>query len=97
VFVAGHVTASMGNRDIILSRHGTGGNTVWQRRFVPEDGFAADELATAIAARGTNVYVAGVTTGTNGNQDILTLKYRDSGELEWTAHFDRAGPYGDRA
>ncbi len=95
VFVVGHVMNSSRHYDLLLSRHGAGGDLIWQRRFTPADGATADELATAIVAQGTNVYVAGVVTGSNGNPDILTLKYRDSGELEWAARFDRGGPYGD--
>src|SRR4051812_44526914 len=70
--------------DILISRRNSSGALAWERRYEPPEGPFADELAFGIVAHGTNVYVAGSITSTNGDSpDFLTLKYRDTGELEW--------------
>lgn len=94
VFLAGHVRLPGMDHDILVSRHNTAGTMVWQRRFEPAGG-GGDEMAMAIVAQGTNIYVTGTTTSTNGGQDFLTLKYDDTGVLEWSARFDGAGHFTD--
>ena len=95
VFLAGHVRFPGMDHDILVTRHNTAGTMVWQRRFEPAGGPGDDEMATAVVAQGTNIYVAGTTTSTNGGQDFLTLKYDDTGALEWAARFDGAGHFTD--
>ncbi|HKQ40568.1 MAG TPA: hypothetical protein VJ063_21035, partial [Verrucomicrobiae bacterium] len=76
--------------DILVARRNSSGALVWERRYEPPEGPPSDELAFAIVAHGTNVYVAGSITTTNGGSpDFLTLKYRDTGELEWVVRLDR--------
>src|SRR6185436_6421842 len=75
------------------------GAPVWERYFEPMDGSSGNERALNIVARGTNVYVAGSITSTtgNGSPDFLTVKYRDTGELEWAARLDGPGLNNDGA
>jgi hypothetical protein len=97
VFVAGIISSPGQDGEILVSRHDTAGSLVWQQRFEPTFAGAAGGYVTAIAARGTNIYVAGSITTTNTGQDFLTLKYRDTGELEWAVRFDGGGRFTDIA
>ena len=47
----------------------------------------ASEMPVDILARGTNLYVAASIRGTDGNQDFLTLKYQDTGTLQWAVRY----------
>jgi hypothetical protein len=95
VFVAGQVRTFGYNHDLVISRRNPSGAAVWQKSYEPEEGWSADESPIDIVARGTNVYVAGTITSVGGSQDFLTLKYRDTGTLEWAARWDGAGHSGD--
>ena len=81
------------NRDILITRRSSSGALVWQRTYQPPEGPSASESAIGLVARGTNVYVAGTITLTNGRTDFLILKYRDNGDLEWAARSEGRG-YG---
>jgi hypothetical protein len=73
--------------DIIVSRHDPNGVLVWRTHYEPEEDPSANDVALEIVAHGTNVYVAGTSTSSNGTQRVLTLKYRDDGELEWARYY----------
>ncbi|MBC8097321.1 MAG: hypothetical protein H7Y43_16065, partial [Akkermansiaceae bacterium] len=99
VFVAGNFRppgASYYNRDIVVSRYDSNGVRLWQRSYEPPEGPSAHEWTGGIAALGTNVYVVGTISSSN-TQDFLTLKYRDTGELEWAARLDGDGHSTDYA
>ncbi len=81
-------------RDILITRRSPSGAPVWQRTYQPPEGPSASEYSSGIVARGTNVYVAASINTSNGI-DFLTLKYRDTGELEWAARGDGPGNYGN--
>ena len=80
-------------RDILITRRSSSGTLVWQRSYEPPEGPSANEYPSGIVAHGTNIYVAGSITTTNGRTDFLTLKYRDTGELEWVARSERPVSY----
>jgi len=96
VFVSGSTRHQVGwNHDIVVSRYSVSGTLSWQTRYESEEGSAPNDVALGTVAQGTNVYVAGTTTGTNGVQRFLTLKYGDNGELQWARYY--GGPaYIDR-
>src|SRR5262245_19130612 len=96
VFVAGYASTAGYNYDIWVSRYDGAGALVWQKRFEPSGGPPVNELATAIVSRGTNLYVTGTTASAAGDRDFLTLKYRETGEVEWAVSFDGAGHAGDQ-
>jgi hypothetical protein len=82
-------------RDILITRRSaSSGAPVWERRYEPPEGPSASEYASGIIARGANVYVIGGITTTNGRTDFLTLKYSDTGGLEWVSRWPSPGSYG---
>ena len=91
VFVVGQANRSNVNYDIVVSRYDSSGNQLWKSVFEPEDGPAGHERAAGIVVWGTDVYVAGMTTGGGGSQDFLTLKYNSTGQLQWADRLDGAG------
>ena len=98
-FVARYVRRTDSTFDIVISRRSPGGILLWERQYEPPDGSSSDERVFGIVAHGTNVYLTGSITGPtdNGHPDFLTLKYRDTGELEWAARFNGPGQYNDSA
>jgi len=81
-------------RDILIARYSSSGAMVWKRSYEPPQGPSGYESAIGVVAHGTNVYVAGTTSSTNGHgANFLTLKYRDTGELEWAARWEGLGGY----
>ena len=98
VFLAGYFrSGGYYLHDVLITRRSSSGALVWERRYEPPEGPSANETASAIVVHGTNVYVAGHIMSTNGAIDFLTLKYRDSGELEWAVRLDGPGHNNDGA
>lgn len=98
VFVLGQTRPSGVSyiHDIVLSRYNSNGVRLWQSVYQPPEGPTANEVTGGIAARGTNVYVAATISSSN-TQDFLTLKYRNTGQLEWAARLDGDGHSSDHA
>ena len=98
VFVAGQARppGANYNHDIVVSRYDSNGVRLWQRIYEPLEGPTANESMGGIAAGGTNVYVAATISSSN-TQDFLTLKYRNTGQLEWAARLDGDGHSTDHA
>ena len=80
-------------RDLLITRRSPSGALVWERTYQPPEGPSANESASGIVVHGTNVYVAGSITTTNGYTEWLTLKYRDTGQLEWAVRWPSPGSY----
>jgi hypothetical protein len=97
VFLAGSVRRADYIHDVFVTRRSATGALVWQKVYEPAEGPSGNEQALGVVARGTNVYVTGAITTEIGTQDFLTLKYRDTGELEWAARWDGPGHSSDLA
>ncbi len=95
IFVAAHESAPHVPYDLIVRRHDANGNLVWERRYEPSDHRTTAEYASGIAVAGSNIYVISHASNTNGDYDILTLKYRDNGDLEWVRRFGGVEQYSD--
>ena len=98
VFLAGQIARPGVNYDIVISRRSPTGTLVWEKLYEPIEGTAGNERASGIVARGTNVYVTGsITSAGSVSPDFLTLKYRDTGELEWAVRTEGPGSHNDSA
>lgn len=84
--------------DIEITRRSSSGAVVWERRYEAPGGPSGSESAFGMVVHGTNIFITGSITTTNGpSPDFLTLKYRDTGELEWAARTDGPGQNNDSA
>jgi len=98
VFLVGQVVRPGVNYDIVISRRSPTGTLVWEKQYEPMEGTSGNERAFGIVAHGTNVYATGsITSAGSGSPDFLTLKYRDTGELEWAARTEGPGYHNDSA
>ncbi len=80
---------SAGGLDAFLRKYDGAGNEAWTRQF----GSSTDDLAYAVAADGSGLYIAGYTVGalpgqTNaGGTDVFLRKYDGAGNVLWTHQF----------
>ncbi len=72
VYVCGR-SAELGSTDYVTICYGADGTEKWKMNYNgPASG---TDIGTAIAVRGSSVYVTGYSTGTTGNYDYATIKY----------------------
>lgn len=92
VYVTGWSTSNDKGTDYVTIKYDAAGKAVWLNRF---DGAGHDDKAVALAydrtALGMNFYVTGWSLNEEGNKDIVTLKYGDSGEQQWLARYSISG------
>ncbi len=75
------------NVDIATIRYDSSGNQLWLRRYNgPANGL--DEGRDIFLDSVGNVYVAGVSTGTNATYDYLLLKYDSNGNFLWEKRYE---------
>jgi hypothetical protein len=99
IYVAGRVDMALqgqthyGAADVFVSRYDSDGNQVWARQF----GSTSSDIAYAVAADESGIYVAG-TTPTSlpdqvsfGSRDAFVLKYSHSGDRVWTRQIGGRG------
>jgi len=90
----GAVGVSLGGQDAFVRKYDNDGNVLWTRQF----GTGGHDQAFSVAADGSDVYVAGLTTGTLPGQaaggcdnclvaDAFVRKYDSSGTELWTRQF----------
>jgi hypothetical protein len=91
VYAAGSVFDYNGGAwDAYVRKYDTSGNEIWTRQF----GSAAYDLAQAVAADSTGVYVAGFTAGALPGQtsgfawDAFIRKYDPNGNEVWTRQYN---------
>lgn len=87
----GQTNTNLNDRDAFVSRFDTLGNLTWTRQFGASP--AAEDVANAVAADGSGVYVVGTTRGTLPQQssvggfDVFIRKYDANGLELWTRQF----------
>ncbi len=96
VCVAGFVTVSGTNTDLVTLKYNSAGIQQWMRT---ENGTGNEEdKAWGIAVDQTdNVYVTGYVTESSNNTDYYTVKYNSAGVLQWSRTYNGAGNSGDKA
>ncbi len=86
-----------GAMDFLTMKIDPSGNLLWANI---EDGRTLDYMQTkegiTTDASG-NIYIAGTSTNTSGNSDIVTLKYDKQGNLLWSKYFNGAANGDDNA
>lgn len=88
---AGNLAGSIGRGDAFLRKYTSGGFAVWTRQF----GTSSYDGADSVAALGSNIYVAGTTSGnlagSVGGSDVFLRNYNSSGSTVWTRQFGTSG------
>jgi hypothetical protein len=84
--------ASAGLDDGFVRKYGAAGNLIWSRQF----GTSQTDIARAVAADDSGIYVAGETSGSlyasiGGVRDAFLVKYSPAGTVSWTRQFGTAG------
>jgi uncharacterized delta-60 repeat protein len=87
VFVSGNGRVNGTFNDIILIKYDNSGVRQWQRNY-NGPGNAQDSTASAAIDSDGNIVLTGFYTGTGLTKDIATIKYSNSGVLEWAAIFN---------
>jgi hypothetical protein len=96
VYVAGESEGATSESDYLTIKYDSNGDTVWTCRYDGPGGFY--DVAVALAVDGNGyVYVTGESDGTTSAKDYATIKYTDSGNLEWAARYNGPDNLGDEA
>lgn len=92
VFIAGEIRHSLTDDDGFVIKYNLNGDTAWVSTFAG-DLQVEDETRAMVVTEDEKVIVAGfVNGGGNGeDQDLITIKYANSGEEEWRRIYSGAG------
>jgi hypothetical protein len=96
VYVTGYSTRIDGDFDYVTAKYSNAGSLQWIKSY--NGTFAGDDMAQSLAVdANNNVYVTGISTGTGGSFDYVTIKYSSTGSGVWTNVFNGAGDTDDEA
>jgi len=95
IYVTGESRGVNSNTDIVTVSYTENGTERWVSRYNGAGNGVDIPYAMKIGGA-MNVYITGFIIGTSGFQDIITLKYSSTGELQWAAIYDGAAHYGDQ-
>jgi outer membrane protein assembly factor BamB len=66
------------------------GSTVWENHF-PESPFGSSAYISVAVDSASNSYITGYSPGTNGSNDIVTIKYSPNGNQVWLHRYTSTG------
>jgi uncharacterized delta-60 repeat protein len=85
--LTGSARNSRGNLDILTAKISPSGSLLWIRSFDGPDG--NDDFGVALASDSLgNILVTGMSHGTQTLDDIVVLRYRPDGTLEWVSRYN---------
>ena len=88
VYVTGYLQNSLGTNDIYTIKYNSSGDSLWTKKYYGAGN--GDDMGLLIAKdnlSNPNIYVAGYTTQSNGNELITTIKYNNSGSPTWSVNY----------
>ncbi len=93
VFITGRSDSISGNSDIFTVKYKNDGTKEWIRRY---DHTGLYDFGRLIRLdRFGNVYVIGIVSVSASNQDVIVLKYKPDGDLQWARRLIPAGISSD--
>jgi hypothetical protein len=94
VYVTGNSIGNGNDEDYLTIRYDKGGTQLWAARYSGQGN--NQDSATAIAVRGSRVYVTGFTYR-GANPEIATVGYDTAGTQLWASHYYNSPPTDDEA
>ncbi|HYE61642.1 MAG TPA: hypothetical protein VD997_06575 [Phycisphaerales bacterium] len=91
IAVTANNTASPANTDFALVKFDSTGAVVWERVY---DAAGLNDAGLGVTLSGGNVYVGGVTRTASTDADMTVRRYNTSGDLAWTATWNRSAVNG---
>lgn len=87
VIITGYSYLANGTRELFVRKYDNSGNVLWTKtKKDAQPGSSAEGLRVKVDAN-NGIFVGGNYT-TNGNQDVLMLKYNSSGDLKFERHYN---------
>jgi hypothetical protein len=72
----------------------TNGNPIWTNSF-PQPPFGSSVASAVAIDPANNIYITGYSPGTNGSNDIVTIKYNSNGNQVWLQRYNGPGNGND--
>lgn len=89
IYAAGYSFNTAQDKDYLVVKMNSVGDTVWTRQYNNTNGNGSDKAMFIALDASNNIYVCGVTDGGSVFQnDILTQKYSNAGTLLWSATYN---------
>ncbi len=91
IYAAGYSYNTLQDKDFLIVKMNSLGDTVWTRQYNNPIGNGSDKALFIALDGSNNVYVCGVTdAGSTYQNDILTQKYSNTGIFQWSASYNYA-------
>jgi hypothetical protein len=74
----------------VIFKLNSSGSTVWENHF-PESPFGSSAYISVAVDSASNSYITGYSPGTNGSNDIVTIKYSPNGNQVWLHRYTSTG------
>jgi len=87
---------SESSSDFVTLRYAANGDSIWVRRFY-EGNQLQNNPASLLLGTDGNIYICGAVNSPNTGDDFVTLKYANTGALQWVATYNGFSNYGDGA
>jgi uncharacterized delta-60 repeat protein len=86
-YVGGYLVAIDNNRDYLVAKLNSNGDSLWTRSFRGTDN-SADEVNAIAVDKNANVYITGFANGQGTGNDILTIKLNTNGDTLWKRFYN---------
>lgn len=93
-YVAGYISGISSGKDIAVIKYSPLGDTVWMKTFNGTEN-SDDEASAIVLGSDGSIYVTGFVSNNFTGKDIILLKYKSSGDLEWFINYFYNGSYSD--
>ena len=95
-YAAGYQTNSGTGQDASLIKFNSAGSVLWNKKYSGA-GSLKDAFLDVGSKTGNPIYAVGYTTKSNGESDMLIVKYDGAGNLQWARTFNSAQSGNDTA
>lgn len=93
-YVAGYISGISSGKDIAVIKYSPLGDTMWMKTFNGTEN-SDDEASAIVLGSDGSIYVTGFVSNNFTGKDIILLKYKSSGDLEWSINYFYNGSYAD--